>query len=616
MSDIIIPNYSKDDYLHSTSPFEWLYQFKDNKLKMRQMMALISEKAGAVGVRNFITLFKAYVDTVEKKDSALVENVTDFSGQEMQLDCGQWQADDLGITTYDRYGFEITACNHPIMPVRRLVNIDTNVEKLELAYKKGGFWRKIIADKKTLASNNSILQLADYGVAVNSENAKYLVKFLTEVEHLNYDKIEEVNSVGRLGWIGDFGFAPYVDNLVFDGEINFKHFFESVRQEGDYNKWLEIARLVRSADNIPARIMLASGFASVLVGPLGALPFFVHIWGTTETGKTVALMLAASVWANPKMGEYIHSFNSTAVAQEMAAGFVNSLPLILDELQIIKERKEFDQIIYHLTEGVGRVRGQKTGGLQKVQTWQNSILTSGEGPITSVSSGGGAVNRIIEIECNDGPLFKDPVLVADTVKRNFGHAGRLFVEMLMLEGFERASELQKKYVLELSQNEATEKQSISASVILAADRLATEWIFRDGRELTIDDIKPYLSTKKDVSNEEHAFEYLLETIAANSNRFRTDSEYDAIWGKVDDELVYIIKSQFDKILIDGGYNPRSVLSWLRRTGKIKLSDNGKSTITQRVNGAPPCRCVCLKIEEIERYQDETDYDELPLPFDG
>ena len=37
---------------------------------------------------------------------------------------------------------------------------------------------KIISDKKTLASNNSIIQLADYGVAVNSENAKHLVKYL------------------------------------------------------------------------------------------------------------------------------------------------------------------------------------------------------------------------------------------------------------------------------------------------------------------------------------------------------------------------------------------------------------------------------------------------------
>ena len=132
---------------------------------------------------------------------------------------------------------------------------------------------------------------------------------------------------------------------------------------------------------------MASSFASALLEPLGLLPFFVHLWGTTECGKTVALMLAASVWANPKMGEFIHSFNSTTVAQELSATFVNSLPLILDELQIIKDRRDFDNTIYKLTEGIGKNRGTKTGGLQKTGTWQNCILTSGEMPISNPSSG-------------------------------------------------------------------------------------------------------------------------------------------------------------------------------------------------------------------------------------
>ena len=76
-------------------------------------------------------------------------------------------------------------------------------------------------------------------------------------------------------------------------------------------------------------------------------------------------MLAASVWANPAIGEYIHTFDSTDVGQEVSAGFVNSMPLILDELQIQKDRKDFDKIVYRLCEGVGRVRGARTGGLQK-----------------------------------------------------------------------------------------------------------------------------------------------------------------------------------------------------------------------------------------------------------
>ena len=97
---------------------------------------------------------------------------------------------------------------------------------------------------------------------------------------------------------------------------------------------------IRIERNPCARIMLAASFASALVEPCDCLPFFVHLWGGTESGKTVALMLAASVWASPLMGDYIRTFNSTAVAQELTAGFVNSLPLCYDELQIVKKSKQ------------------------------------------------------------------------------------------------------------------------------------------------------------------------------------------------------------------------------------------------------------------------------------
>ena len=87
------------------------------------------------------------------------------------------------------------------MPVQRLVNIDTGEEKLKIAFRKGGAWRTMVVDKDTLASASSIVSLAKYGVMVNSETAKHLVKYFTVIEALNYDVIGEISSVGRLGWI-------------------------------------------------------------------------------------------------------------------------------------------------------------------------------------------------------------------------------------------------------------------------------------------------------------------------------------------------------------------------------------------------------------------------------
>lgn len=555
--------------------------------------------AKSVGVNGFKKLYKAYIDSLRiKNKEIMVPNVTQFDGQEMELDSGRWVADEFGIRTDGPYGSDIEACNHPIMPVLRLVNIDTGAEKLQIAYRKGKQWRKVIAEKGVLASANKILELANVGVAVTSESAKHLVQYFYDLESLNYERIPEKNSVSRLGWIEDEGFSPYVEELVFDGDANFRTFFESVKKRGSMEKWLGMARGIRQK-SVFARVILASAFASVLVKPLGGLPFFVHLWGGTESGKTVGLMLAASVWANPEIGRFIHTFNSTAVGREKSAAFVNSLPLILDELQIVKDKREFDKDIYMLSEGAGRTRGTKSGGVDKTPTWANCILTSGEMPITGAGSGGGAVNRIIEIECRE-KLFEDPRDVADTVRKNYGFAGRAFVEHLQQDGaMERAADLFKRYSVQLGEGDTTEKQAMAAALVLTADNLATEWIFKDGRALTAGEISEFLRTKASVSAHERGYQYLCETISQNANKFLGgDAPVSDVWGRLeDDDTAIVIRKVFDSICADGGYNAQALLSWLAQNNYLQTS-KPHLTKTVRINNIPT-RCVVLRLPQLE-----------------
>lgn len=597
-----ITKYTKEDFVDGTGPFEAVYQHMDNPFELNRAIEKMSEAAKAAGVSNFKTLFKAYCVWQKRINTpeGSVDNACNFEGQELDLNTGEWVCDEGGVTRENMvypYG-EVVACVHPIMPVQRLVNIDTQIEKLKLAYKKGRDWRHIICDKKQLASANSIVALADYGVAVTSESAKHLVKYLHDVEHLNYNQIPENSSVSRLGWIDGSWFSPYVDELIFDGDLSFKHFFDSVKQKGSFEKWLDVAREVRGG-SIYGRIVLAASFSSVLVEPCGCLPFFVHLWGGTETGKTVALMLAASVWANPEMGKYIHTFNSTAVAQELSAGFVNSLPLILDELQIQKDKKDFDQLIYQLSEGVGRSRGAKVGGLQRTSTWNNCILTTGEQPISTGHSGAGVVNRIVELNCEDMKIFKDPVWIADTIKRNYGYAGRMFVERLQdPKIMEEARDMQRSFYREFSQRDTTEKQAMSASLILTADILTTAYIFEDGMNLEFEDIEPFLSSKEDVSLNRRAFEWVCEWVAQYRNKFVYSGELTSEqWGKLSSGKVCIIRNVFDKACIDNGFNPKSFLSWLRQNDMIETSGKGYTKST-RILGTL-CNCVVLRLDSSE-----------------
>ena len=596
-----IPPFTEEDYLEGTAPYEYAYQFINDGFTLERVLVVMSNRAWKnAKVRNFRKLFSEYA----KKKKALtkmiaLDSVTQFDGQELELNCGSWRADEFGVCIETDFGTKY-ACNHPILPVMRLVNIDTGIEKLVIAYRKGKQWRHVVADKKTLASNTAILELANVGVGVTSENSKLLVQYFHDIETLNYDIIPEKNSVSRLGWIENSGFSPYVEELVFDGDANFKTFFDSVHMGGDYGKWLELAREIRAGQCITTRIILAASFASVLVKILGGLPFFVHLWGGTESGKTVGLMLAASVWANPEIGRFIHTFNSTSVGREKSAAFVNSLPLVLDELQIIKDKKDFDQNIYMLSEGAGRTRGTKTGGVDKTPTWSNCILTSGEMPLTGHLSGGGAVNRIVEIECRER-LFDEPRRAADTVKRNYGHAGRIFVECLQQDGgFELAESVFKTNYELLGQNDTTEKQAMAAAMILTADKLATDWVFGDNRELKTDDITEFLQSKAAVSVNARAYDYLCEYVIQNKHRFCGNSDQNEVWGLIDDGMAYIVRSVFNRICADAGFNDRSLLSWLKENDLIEIRSN-RFTCTKKINGQP-CNCVFLKLP----YEEEED----------
>ena len=613
---IEVPVYSVEEYYNTAKPYEWLYQYKDDKFLLRQLCEKMKAQAGALGVKAFMSLWNAYCESMAQQQGMRLDNATNFEGQEIELFSGEYICDEYGVMVHDRYGYEQTICRHPVLPVQRLVNIDSGEERLKIAFKKGRVWRSVIAEKTTIASSSSILNLSANGIMVNSENAKQLSTYLMEIENLNYDEIPEQRSVGRLGWVGEHGFSPYVDDLVFDGENNFKHIFNAVKPHGDRQEWLS-AMIDMRKEKTPGRLFLAASFASIILQPCGLLPFFLHAWGGTEVGKTVGLMIAASVWASPKMGDYIGTFNSTLLGQEMTATFLNSLPMCIDELQIQSSAgiKDFDRIIYHLTEGIGRTRGAKTGGLQKVNTWKNCIITNGEHPISNAHSGGGAMNRVIEFECTE-KVYSDLVGMCAVINTNYGFAGREFVEYLQQDGnFDRVNELQKEYYRQLLKTDGTDKQAASVSAILAADHIVTELIFKDGNNLTVEEVAGFMTKREEIDVNARAYDFIFDLVVKNINKF-TPNEFGnyqgEIWGKIDGGHIYIIKSTFDKEMSNAGFNSTAFLSWAKRQGKL-CTDSQRRTRRARIAGMLS-NCVCLIAESIEIPEGFTEIDQEEVPF--
>lgn len=615
----IVPNwrYTEDDFLYTTLPYEELQEYAKNPFVHQRMVEAMARYAAGVGFKQLKKFYKAYLAGLKQSSAGgtvyVGGNPTCFDGQPMELNAGDWEADDSGIRR-NFGGVDCVACPHPVMPVERLVNIDTGEEKLRLAFRKGTIWRRHIVEKKVLASANKVTELAGIGIAVNSETARNFVRYIGDLENLNYDIIPERKSIGRFGYIAGEGFSPYVDGLIFDGDANFAAMFQTVHERGSFDKWKQMAAEVRTM-SVTAKIVLAASFASPLLQPLGCLPFFVHLWGVDSgTGKTVALMVAASVWGDPSVGSYVKTFDGTAVGMEKTAAFLNNLPLCLDELQLAKDAKgktNFD--VYKLAQGVGRTRGNRSGGVDRTPTWQNCILSTGESPLTGQASGAGAVNRVIDIECKaNSVVITDGMRVSGAVKRNFGHAGKAFVEKLYAAGDDVPQEIHNRYQVlfkTLAAQDTTEKQAMAAAAIVLGDELACRWIF-GGREqpVTMEQISEFLTSRAAVSAGERAYKYLCDWVSQNSNKLTGKTDNGDVLGTLDGCRAYIIRSVFERVLQDAGYSMKATISWLKQAGLIETRAKN-NTKARRINGVPT-ECFCLLLPDIEEEIDETD--ELPL----
>lgn len=245
-------------------------------------------------------------------------------------------------------------CPHLILPIAIYRDQDKGTEQVEIAYNHDGSWHSQIMPRERVYRSNGMMDLAKYGIAVNSKTALKLCSFLQMTEQNNRTSLPLESISDHLGWNADCtAFAPYTEGVHYTNEGNFFKEYQSVqRQEGTLADWLALMKPIRDNDHLQERIAMAAAFASVLIKPSSSSPFMLDIWGGAGIGKTTILIAAASIWGDPRMpGGYIGTFNASDVANEQLAMFCCDLPLLLDEMQTIQNQRNFETIVYKLCEG-------------------------------------------------------------------------------------------------------------------------------------------------------------------------------------------------------------------------------------------------------------------------
>ena len=554
-----------------------------NEFARTTELGKLTDAGRRVGVLNVVGRNEAYLKSIstERMANCALSNFKNPPNG-VQLQVGDWNADETGIWQPGFKNDVIVAFSHPIVPVERFVNIDTGTEKTKLEYWRGkGRHRNVIVDNSLLASRQSIVSLADFGVSITSETSPAAIRYIQNVTDLNYDLIPVTKSTSRLGWVGKDVFLPYDENIVFDGEADFKHLFDATQAEGDFQAWLDMAREARRKD-VAVRIAMAASFASVLLAKTNTSCVFTHFWSSeSATGKTVILMLAASVWGDPELGKLTQSFNTTEVASELTCAFLNSIPLILDELQLARNwNGKLNFNVYKISQGSGKARGKKTGGVDKTTSWRLCCITSGETPLTIKSDGAGALARIVDIQIMNQIFdLEDGQRITKAIRANHGHAGRMFVEKLIKMGDEELQTRHSQIMKDINHaNKIQDKQRMAAAALLMADEIADEVIFHDEQgRLTFAELEPYLLTTDEIAPATRAYEEILNIVSKYGRNFNEDFDRYDHYGFTEVGWIYILRTQFDEWINELGFSSRAILSAWTEQGLIQTQESKDST---------------------------------------
>ena len=379
-----------------------------------------------------------------------------------EINLGKYQISEDGILKYtvDKDGEQKLEVVFPqqIYPNAIIHNITTENEKLSIRFLKGNQWREVVADKSVTANKNKIIELANKGIAVNSLNSGALVNYLSTIENINYDKMPKYLETSQLGWYKD-KFLPYSDEIQLCeiGGIEVKSF----KKEGKFEEWLKATNVARQNHKF-FRIILASEFASPLLKLTGTLGAITHLWGATGTGKTVALMCGASVWGMPANDDgIIVTFNSTKVGFEILCDYLQNIPLNIDELETSNKANN-DDIVYLITEGKGKIRGKAGGGLANIGKWKLWGISTGEHPITTDISKGGALNRIINLQATSKLIdgIDDINELCTIWRHNYGFAGKMFIDYVKTIDRDLLIKKYNQYLQQFIKTGGTGKQSM------------------------------------------------------------------------------------------------------------------------------------------------------------
>ena len=351
-----------------------------------------------------------------------------------------------------------------------------------------GTWRRTAVDGAILFDRARVINLANAGVPVDSENNKWLVRWLGVLRDAREIPAKQV--VTRCGWHGWNRFVwgqrinetprinetsvpvgQYTDanenpctqgngiakdaqkDTGNDNQCEYtvdwspkvkgseRDMVEGLKTHGDPQKQKEF--LLKTCRRFPvAAFLVGAGCAAPLLrllrehGMLDVNGFTVEVVSDQAgVGKTTGNELAASIWGQPS--KLIRYCNRTVnVGWEAWRHVCSDLPIFAEEAQSLKP-EDRERIVYEQSQGMGRERGSRDGSLRTTKQFFNVLLVASEESFRGQDAREGAGARLISMPPMFGSKNSEYAAEAKKIKKecsaNYGHAGQSYIRYLINE---------------------------------------------------------------------------------------------------------------------------------------------------------------------------------------
>lgn len=300
------------------------------------------------------------------------------------------------------------------------------------------------------------------GIAISTVNdahqavSMYLQSIVNQLEVKDAEQVLGWNvENGVLQWNGIESELPY---LQYHLEMSEEDYLAELNKLTAPSPQLEFVLCGAAASTLLAYLKIKE--------KLPVSSFGISLVGTSSTGKTTALQLAASLYSSPEDETVFSAFYGTYNALIKILGRHHGVPICYDE-STIKNDISKSSFVYAFTQGKDKLRLNSDSELKFRNSWDCTALFSSEEYLVDAAKDNlGIVARIITL---DNFTYTTDSSHSEQIKtfagKNYGYIGNLFSEYLISADSAEILEEFQTAIADLL-NKITEKCSLTERITM------------------------------------------------------------------------------------------------------------------------------------------------------